>query len=178
MADPTNPTNHPKIIVDSDWKSQAQAEKERLAAAERKTADKPRAAGATGTGGPSGAATGAGAGGASGKGRPTMPPADFTSLVGTLVTQALMYLGGFPDPETGRAYVSLEHARFHIDLLGVLEQKTKGNLTPDEAQDLTQALHELRLRFVEISKAVASQMAQPPKPGREPGPPIPGMPIG
>ena len=84
-----------------------------------------------------------------------MPPADFQALVGTMVTQALMYMGAFPDPETGRAIVSLEHARFHIDLLGVLEEKTRNNLTPDEASDMSQALNELRHRFVEIVQAIA-----------------------
>ena len=91
-----------------------------------------------------------------GEGQPQgLPPADFQALVGTMVTQALMYMGAFPDPETGRAVVSLEHARFHIDLLGVLDAKCKGNLTPEESGDLSQTLNELRHRFVEIVQAVA-----------------------
>lgn len=84
-----------------------------------------------------------------------MPPADFEGLLSTLVTQALLYTGGFPDPQTGRAIVSLEHARFYIDLLAVLEEKTRGNLSPQEAEGLTGALGELRMRFVEIARAVA-----------------------
>lgn len=144
----------PKIVVDSDWKSQARAEKERLAATEKNKAPAPAAGG-------QGKAGAAGAGGAGERhGQERMPEADFSTLVGTLITQALMYMGGIPDPETGRAMVSLEHARFHIDLLGVLEAKTKGNLTEDEAQDVSQSLNELRLRFVEISKAVAQWQAQ------------------
>jgi len=138
----------PKIIIDSDWKSQAQAEKERLAAKEREAAAKAPPAGAGGAAGP-------GAGG-----REELPPADFQSLIGTLVTQALIYLGGFPDPQTGRAIFSPEHARFHIDLLGVLEVKCKGNLTAEEEADLTQALHELRLRYVEIGRAVQAMAAR------------------
>lgn len=127
----------PKLVVDSDWKSQAQAEKDRLAKAEeaKKSTAKP--------GDPAGA-----------RGQREMPDADFNALVGTLVTQALLYLGGFPDPQTGRAIVSLDYARFHIDLLGVLEAKCKGNLTPEEAADLNQALYELRMRYVEIGKYV------------------------
>jgi hypothetical protein len=97
-----------------------------------------------------------------------MPPADFQSLVGSLATQAMIYMGGFPDPQTGRAIVSLEHAKFHIDLLGVLEEKTKGNVTPQEAQDLSQVLNQLRLRFVEITKAVA-QVAAERRAGKGPG---------
>jgi hypothetical protein len=166
----------PKIVVDSDWKSQARAEKERLAAGERqKAAEKQKkaetapVAGAAGKAAPQGAESGDDRG---------LPPADFQALIGTLITQALMYLGAFPDPQTGRAIVSLEHARFHIDLLSVLEEKTKGNLTEEEAQDLKQALYELRMRYIEISKAVA-QMAQKGKagaPGQVVGPgAAPGM---
>lgn len=131
-------SQQPKIIIDSDWKAQAQAEKERLAAKEKeKEAQKPQA--------PGGAAGDAGA----------MPPADFMSLVGTLATQAILYLGGIPDPQTGRAIVSPDHARLYIDLLQVLETKTKGNLTAEESSELTAILNELRLRFVEINKAIA-----------------------
>lgn len=137
----------PKIVVDSDWKSQARAEKDRLAAAEKaKQAEKPKAEAG-------GAAPG-------GEGEEGLPPADFQSLLGTMVTQALIYMGGFPDPQTGRAMVSLEHAKFHIDLLATLEAKTKGNLTEQEAADIGQALNELRLRFVEITKVVAQMAAE------------------
>ncbi len=139
---PASPASTPAasgLVVDSDWKSQAQAEKERLAAAEK---EKAASAGAKG-----------------GK-DDRLPPADFNALVGTLVTQAFMYMGGFPDPETGRAVVSIEHAKFHIDLLAVVQAKTTGNLTPEEAEDLGRAVHELRLRFVEVSQAVAEMIKQ------------------
>ncbi|MBX3402367.1 MAG: DUF1844 domain-containing protein [Phycisphaeraceae bacterium] len=129
----------PKIVIDSDWKAQAQAERAKLAEQEKKSAAAKPAP--------------AGDGDAQMEG---LPPADFQTLLGSMITQALMYMGGFPDPETGRAMVSLEHAKFHIDLLGVLEEKTKGNLTEEEASDLSRALTELRMRFVEISKAVAA----------------------
>lgn len=133
------PPGEAKILIDSDWKAQAQAERAKLAEQEKKSAAaKPSAA-------PGGDTTLEG-----------LPPADFQTLLGSMITQALMYMGAFPDPETGRAMVSLEHAKFHIDLLGVLEEKTRGNLTEEEASDLTRALTELRMRFVEISKAVAA----------------------
>lgn len=162
----------PKIVVDSDWKSQARAEKERLAATEKAKADeKAKAAAAAGVS-PEELAEHEQEG---------MPPADFQSLMGTMITQALIYMGGFPDPQTGRAVVSLEHAKFHIDLLAVLEEKTKGNLTPQEAGDITQALSQLRLRFVEITKMVA-QMAAERRAGGGKGPmgpmPGPGMGLG
>lgn len=139
---PDSPDQAPKIIIDSDWKAQAQKEREKLAEKERQEASKK----------PGAKGNGAGPEGHDPEG---MPPADFQALVGTMITQALMYMGGFPDPQTGRALVSLEHARFHIDLLSVLEEKTRGNITADESADLTAAVGELRMRFVEIAKAVA-----------------------
>ena len=140
----------PKIIVDDDWKSQAQAEKEKMAEAEAKSASK----------------SGSGASGAPGE----LPPADFASLVGMLATQSIMYLGGVADPKTGGAIFDPEMARFYIDLLGVLETKCKGNLSEDEAKDLKGALHELRVRYVEISRAVAAQMAREREGGSGAGP--------
>ena len=158
MADPTTP----KIIVDDDWKSQARAEKEKLAAAEKQRAAEKQAAPATTGGG----APGLDAGGGHDPNR--LPPADFGTLLGSMITQALMYMGAFPDPETGQAIVSLEHAKFHIDLLGVLDTKTKGNLTESEAKDLSQSLNQLRLQFVEVTKAVA-QYAEKRQAGKGPG---------
>lgn len=77
-----------------------------------------------------------------------------------LGTQALMYLGQFPDPQTGKAIIALDMAKLHIDLLGVLEEKTKGNLTPEEDRDLKGLLGELRMIFVEISRGVARAMQE------------------
>jgi hypothetical protein len=157
----------PKLIFDDDWKAQAQKEREKLAEQERQAAAKAGAnPAAPGEPGPRSSAGGR-----------DMPPADFQSLMSTLVMPALTYLGAIPDPETGRAIVSLEYARFHIDLLEVLEAKTKGNLSEEEAQDIAQALSELRMRFVEITKAVAEMQAKRAaggQPGGMPG----GMPPG
>lgn len=138
----------PKIIVDTDWKAQAQAEKEKLTAAE-----KPAARATPGVGG---------AGGAGGQAAPggEAIEASLDELVRLLATQALMYLGAFPDPETGRAVVALDYAKLHIDLLGVLEQKTKGNLSEQEGTMLTRALHELRMQYVEVAKAVAKAVQE------------------
>jgi hypothetical protein len=134
----------PKIIVDTDWKSQAQAEKDRLAAAEKaKAPAKPTSAGP----------------GAEGEDLGPIE-ANFMELVRMLATQALMYLGAFPDPETGKRMVALEPAQFNIELLGVLETKTKGNLSEEERAMLTRMLYELRMNFVEVSKAVAKAIEQ------------------
>src|SRR5438045_3792023 len=129
----------PKLIIDTDWKSQAQAEKERLA--QKTAAAKPAAAPAPGGGGP----------GAEGEPHEVR----FEDVVGLLATQALSYLGYFADPQTGQAVVSLEYAKLHIDMLEVVEKKTKGNLTAQEKESLDKTLNQIRMMFVEVSKAVA-----------------------
>jgi len=139
----------PKIFVDSDWKAEAQKERERLAESERAAGEQ------------------------AGAGEQGMPEADFPSLVRMLATQAVMYLGGIPDPETGRAVVAPEYARLHIDLLATLEEKTRGNLTDEEQKELTGILHELRMRFVDIMGAVEEaqrkQTSQEGQPGGQGG---------
>lgn len=139
MADP----EQPKIIIDTDWKSQAQAEKERLAAASKPA-------------GPAGGGEPAEAGAARAPGEAPR----FEDLVGLLTTQALSFMGAYPDPRTGQAMVSLELAKLHIDLLGVLEQKTKGNLSEAEQKMITQTVHELRLEFVDLTKAISKAIEQ------------------
>src|SRR5689334_10867178 len=129
----------PKLIIDTDWKSQAQAEKERLA--QKTAAAKP----AAGPGAPA-------AGGAPGAGDEPHE-VRFEDIVGLLATQALSYLGYFADPQTGQAVVSIEYAKLHIDMLAVLEEKTKGNLTDQEQKFLAKTLSQLRMEFVEVSKA-------------------------
>lgn len=123
-----------KIHIDTDWKAAAQAEKERLAAEEAKTEAErgDRRAG-------------------------ELPEADFKTLVGVLASQAIVGLGAIGDPKSGRVVVDLPGAKFAIDLLDVIQQKTKGNLDETESRELSQALTELRARFVQISNLVAQQ---------------------
>jgi hypothetical protein len=121
----------PGIHVDSDWKAQAAAERERLQRLDEEHAKSAPAA--------------------------AFPPADFRSIVGLLATQALSGLGAYGDPKTGRVVVDLEQSQFAIDLLAVLESKTKGNLSTEEHTELTSIVAELRSRFVQISKMVAAQ---------------------
>lgn len=127
-------SEQPKIIIDDDWKSSAQAEKAKLAAQEQEKAEKA----------------------AESSGLPEK--LGFKELISMLATQALMYMGAFPD-ETGRAMVSLDVARLNIDLLTVVEEKTRGNLDDEESKMLTQTIAELQHQFVEVTKAV-SQAAQ------------------
>ncbi len=137
----------PKIQIDSDWKAEAQREKERLAQqAKAKAASAAQAA--SGSAG-SGAAGGRGAS----AGPREMPPANFETLMGQLASQALMYLGAYTDPRTGQPLLDLDVARHHIDLLGVLEEKTQGNLKEEESRALVAMLYELRSRYVQVANA-------------------------
>ena len=99
---------------------------------------------------------------------PTMgaqPPIKFEHLVQQLYLSALMQMGA-ATPEGQRPRVDIIGARQSIDLLGVLEEKTKGNLTDNEARMLETVLFELRMTFLELTKMISLQgvQAPPPKP--------------
>jgi hypothetical protein len=79
-----------------------------------------------------------------------MPPASFAGLLSMLATQAMASLGQFPDPVDGKAHVDKPIAKHLIDMIAVLEEKTKGNLTDDEARMLDDLLHQLRIMFVSV----------------------------
>jgi hypothetical protein len=116
-----------KIIIDEDWKSQAEAEKQRLAEAEQS--------------GPQ-----AGAAGEAG-----LPPSNFTTLVTEVVTQAYFAMGAIADPR-GRRFRDMGLAKHHIDMLAVIEEKTKGNLSEEEKTLLDNALYECRMMFVNLAQ--------------------------
>lgn len=82
-----------------------------------------------------------------------MEKLDFSTLVLSFATSAMINMGIAPDPQTGKTNKNLELAKQNIEILGVLEAKTKGNLTPEESKLLESILSEVRLRFVEASKA-------------------------
>ena len=81
-----------------------------------------------------------------------LPTIDFATFVVSLSHSAMMHLGEAPHPETNEVEVHLPLARQTIDLLALLEEKTKGNLTGDEERLLAQVLYDLRIRFLELSK--------------------------
>lgn len=81
-----------------------------------------------------------------------LPKIDFATFVLSLSHSALMHLGEAPHPETNELSMDLALAKQNIDLLGLLEEKTKGNLSGDEERLLAQVLFDLRMRFVERSK--------------------------
>jgi hypothetical protein len=83
-----------------------------------------------------------------------LPPVDFASFLISLGTSALYHLGQLPDPQTGRAAApDLPVARHTIDTLELIQTKTRGNLTEEEERLLTHLLTDLRMRFVEASRA-------------------------
>jgi hypothetical protein len=143
MAEEAPNNEKPKIITDEDWKAEAQKEKEELAKESQK-----------------GTTEGAAAGPSSGAGDRQIPEASFTTLVNTLATQAMMALGGFEDPQTGKRYLDLELAKFHIDSLDILQEKTKGNLEDEEAKLIEKAIYELRMGFVRMQQVAQEQMSQ------------------
>ncbi len=81
-----------------------------------------------------------------------LPSIDFATFIVSLSHSALLHLGDAPHPETNAIEANVALARQTIDLLGLLEEKTKGNLTGDEERLLTQVLFDLRMRFVETQK--------------------------
>ena len=82
----------------------------------------------------------------------TLPAIDFSTFVLSLSHSALVHLGDAPPPEGQEPERNLSLARQTIDLLGILQEKTRNNLSGEEERLLDQALYDLRLRFVEISK--------------------------
>lgn len=129
--------------VDEDWKRRAQAEKE-LDALKVGAGAAPAAPGAPGA----------------------APRADvrphpmFRGLIESLASQALLYMGAMRDPMTGQAHQDLQQAQTMIEMLGMIEEKTKGNLAKEEADMLKEVLDEVRMHFVRIT--------QPPPPPKGP----------
>jgi len=82
---------------------------------------------------------------------------DFSTFVLSLATQALCSLGLAEHPETGKCQIDMNLARQFIDILGMLQTKTSGNLTPDEDRLLSTLLFDLRLKYVDACKARSEQ---------------------
>lgn len=79
-------------------------------------------------------------------------PAQFSTLVISLASSSLMALGVEQNPQTGTIEKDLNLARFNIDLLNILKEKTKNNLNDDEQRLLDSVISDLQLKFVEVSK--------------------------
>jgi hypothetical protein len=81
-----------------------------------------------------------------------LPEINFATFVVSLCSSALINLGIAPDPMTGEQKKDLAIAKQTIDMLGMLQEKTRGNLTQEEAQLMESMLYDLRMRYVEESK--------------------------
>ncbi len=127
-------SQEPRIFVDSEWKQQAQREKEEL---DRQTRQP----------------------------RQDQSPAEpsILEIAHILVMQAMAGLGGLQDAQTGQAIPpNLPVARHFIDLLGVLLEKTRPNLTDEERRSIEGTLHELRMAFVQIVEQLEAGVSAPP----------------
>jgi len=119
-----------KIIVDEDWKQQAQREKEILAAQEEAEKKKEQQ---------------------EDERRGPLPEGNFAALISMLTTQALFALGLLQVKGQEKRQPDLELARYNIDMLETLEEKTKGNLTGEEEIVLANTLNELRMGYVKVA---------------------------
>jgi hypothetical protein len=85
------------------------------------------------------------------KSRLSLPEVSFSTFVFSLSSSALVHLGEIPGPDTQRVQVDLPMAKQIIDTLGMLQDKTRGNLDPDEDRLLKTVLYDLRMRYVQKS---------------------------
>ena len=81
-----------------------------------------------------------------------LPAINFSTFIFSLNSSALVHLGLVEDPASGQKTKSLPVAKQTIDILGMLEEKTRGNLTDDEEKLLKNILHDLRMMYVRESK--------------------------
>ena len=119
-----------KIIVDEDWKKEAHKEKETLAAKEE--TEKTKAAEEDQARGP-------------------LPNGNFAAMLSMLMTQALFSLGLLQIKGQEQREPDLELAKYNIDMLETLQEKTKGNLTEAEEKALEDTLNDLRMAYVKIA---------------------------
>lgn len=81
-----------------------------------------------------------------------LPPPSFPLLIATFASQASVAFGHVPNPIDGKTEVRLDLAKHAIDMLAVIQEKTMGNVTQQEASLLENVLHQLRMAYVEASK--------------------------
>ncbi|MBN1908186.1 MAG: DUF1844 domain-containing protein [Pirellulales bacterium] len=127
------PNQGKKIIIDEDWKSQVEAERE---VADAQPESKAEASASD----------------------IAWPEPSLILLATTLATQAMVALGVVAHPATGKAVTDLPQAKHFIDTLGLLQEKTQGNRTDEETAMMEHTLHELRMAYV----AIGQQLGQKP----------------
>lgn len=121
-----------KLIIDDDWKEEARKEKEVLIEQERQDGEKKAETQSSGRSAP-------------------LPAADLSGLINMLATQSFFALGVVKTKEDEEPRKDLEMAKFNIDMLGIVEEKTQGNLTDQEASMLSDTLQQLRMVYVQVS---------------------------
>ena len=121
-----------KIVVDEDFKAQVERERELERQAEQQASE-----------------TGAEGGAPGGQ---EIPPASMPFLISMLSSQVMMAMGFLPTPDGQQPPVDLPLAKHFIDLLAVLEEKTKGNLTEEEQSMITESLHQFRMAYVQSTQ--------------------------
>ncbi len=110
-----------KIIVDEDWKTSVQEEKETVKQPAQKT-------------------------------KQQIPEASFNLFISSLASQILINLGEMASPFNKKKNLDLDQAKFTLDTLQIIKDKTEGNLTNDETKYLDTLLYDLRMRYVEKAK--------------------------
>ena len=88
----------------------------------------------------------------------------FIEFVMMHAQNAALFLGQIPNPKTGEGEVNLELAKMFIDQLAMIQEKTRGNLTTEEATVLRNALSNLQMAYVEVAQQVSKGGAPPPAP--------------
>jgi hypothetical protein len=121
-----------KIIIDEDWKQQAQKEKEKLAETQAKAEEAKKTE--------------------EQKAHRPLPPADFTGLVSMLATQAFFAMGALRAENDEEREPDLNAAKYNIDMLEIIQKKTENNLTEQESDLLQGTLHQVRMTFVKLSQ--------------------------
>ncbi len=87
-------------------------------------------------------------------------PASFVNFLSTLATNAAAALGAMPHPVTGQRSLDLETGKYWLDILGMLREKTNGNLHPQEARLLEGLLGDLRMQYVQLVRATEERLKQ------------------
>src|SRR5689334_1276347 len=87
-------------------------------------------------------------------------PASFVNFLSTLATNAAASLGAMPHPVTGQRTLDLDTGKYWLDVLGMLREKTKGNLHPQESRLLEGLLGDLRMQYVQLVRATEERLKQ------------------
>jgi hypothetical protein len=145
MSDQPDPPEK-KIIIDEDWKSKVEAEREEAVRTKASKEGEDTQAGQKTAEPEAGTAEDM-----------PLPPPTLESLVSTLAMQTMVALGLVPDPAGGKTVVHLSHAKHFIDTIAMLEEKTQGNRTSEETAVFDNVLHELRMGYVAIQQQAGEQ---------------------